>query len=341
MDPEAPPRAPGKSRKSLELVRGLYQRMKLWTTVYRTLAIVAVLAAAGLGIRLAVVNRRMATMRRQAADVFYQMKALELEVGRLAGAAPERAEIRERRAGLEATYADWTRRLEERRTAPADEHAIRAAIARLGEMPLLASEEFVRDVRARIGEWRATPDYARAMREARSAGIPALVESVLVDANLPRDLEWLAFQESRFSPRAVGPETRFGIAKGMWQLMPATARQYGLRIGPLVGEARFDPNDQRHDLRRSTRAAVRYAGDLYQLDAQGSGLLVMACYNAGQTRVLALLRSLPARPSERNFWRLLERYRAQVPDETYGYVVGIVAAAAVAAEPEVFGFVRS
>ena len=46
-----------------------------------------------------------------------------------------------------------------------------------------------------------------------------------------------------------------------------------------------------------------------------------------------LLRTLPATPRDRNFWRLLERYRARVPDETYGYVVGIVAAAAVAAAP--------
>ncbi len=61
-------------------------------------------------------------------------------------------------------------------------------------------------------------------------------------------------------------------------------------------------------------------------------------YNAGQTRVLRLLQSLPATPRERNFWRLLERHRARIPDETYGYVVGVVAAAAVAAEPGVFGF---
>jgi soluble lytic murein transglycosylase-like protein len=126
----------------------------------------------------------------------------------------------------------------------------------------------------------------------------------------------------------------------MWQLMPVTARHYGLRTGPLVGQAQYDPADQRHDALRATGAAVRYLDDLYQLDAQGSGLLVMACYNAGQTRVLRLLRSLPATPRDRNFWRLLERYRSQVPDETYGYVVGVVAAAAVAAEPATFGFPR-
>jgi soluble lytic murein transglycosylase-like protein len=82
---------------------------------------------------------------------------------------------------------------------------------------------------------------------------------------------------------------------------------------------------------RSTGAAVRYVSDLYLLDAQGSGLLVMASYNAGQNRVLRLLRSLPANPRERNFWLLLEHHRDAIPDETYGYVVGVGAAAAVAA----------
>jgi len=81
---------------------------------------------------------------------------------------------------------------------------------------------------------------------------------------------------------------------------------------------------------------VRYVNDLYQADAQGSGLLVMASYNAGQTRVLRLLRTLPATPRDRNFWRLLAAHRDEIPDETYGYVVGIVAAAAVAAEPSAF-----
>ena len=122
----------------------------------------------------------------------------------------------------------------------------------------------------------------------------------------------------------------------MWQLIPATARHYGLRLGPLVGQAMYDPRDQRHDVPRSTSAAVRYMGDLYLLDAQGSGLLVMACYNAGQTRVLRLLRSLPATPRDRNFWQLLARHRDEIPDETYGYVVAIVAASALAAEPAAF-----
>jgi membrane-bound lytic murein transglycosylase D len=321
----------------MELVRRLYERMRWFTRLYRALAVVAVLAAAGFGVRLYYLNRRIESIRRQAADVFYQMKALELQVARLSTDAPERLEYRQRRAGLESVYAEWLNQLDETSSAHADERAIRAAAARLGEAPVLVSDAFIADVRARIAQWRRTPDFANAVRAAAENRYPARIESTLVANSLPPDLVWLAFQESRFLPRAVGPPTRFGIAKGMWQLMPETARQYGLRVGPLVGQPRYDPADQRHDVNRATAAAVRYVGDLYLLDAQGSGLLVMASYNAGQTRVLRLLRSLPASPRERNFWQLLEHHRDEIPDETYGYVVGIVAAAAVAAEPEAFG----
>jgi hypothetical protein len=63
----------------------------------------------------------------------------------------------------------------------------------------------------------------------------------------------------------------------------------------------------------------------------------MASYNWGEGRVVKLLRSLPANPRERNFWRVLQRYRQQVPNETYDYVVSIVSAAAIGENPKLFG----
>jgi len=336
-EPE-PPRGPGKSRKSMELVRALYTRMSIVNRVYRFAAVVLLLATLGLGARLVIVSRRDAANRRQAAELFYQLRALDLAVARLVATAPERRGYLERRQALQALYDEWTRRIGETSTGDAAEQAIRAAIARLGEARVLADDRFIGDVRRKVDEWRRTPTYANALRTATALGYPAMIANALDSAGLPTDLAWVAFQESRFRPRAVGPPTRYGAAKGMWQLLPATARQYGLHLGPLVGQDKYDPADQRHDAVLSTTAAIRYMNDLYLLDAQGSGLLVMACYNAGQTRMLALVRSLPLSPRERNFWRLLERHRKEIPDETYGYVVGIVAAAAVAQAPAVFGF---
>jgi membrane-bound lytic murein transglycosylase D len=328
-------------RKSMELVRHLYERMRTRTLVYRALALLGVIATAAVAARLVYVNHRIESIRAQAADVFYRLKSLELEVARLQPGTPARSAFAAQRARLELVYRDWLGQLERSSSDPRDVRAIRAAAARLGEAPMLVSDAFIAAVRARVAQWRRTGDFTSTLRAATERGFPALVESVLVANSLPADLAWLPFQESRFDPAAIGPPTRFGIAKGMWQLLPSTAREYGLHVGPLVGEPRYDPRDQRFDVRQATGAAVRYVGDLYVAAAQGSGLLVMASYNAGQTLVLRLLRSLPPTPRERNFWQLLKRHRDEIPDETYGYVVGIVAAAAVAADPQAFGMPKT
>jgi hypothetical protein len=327
-------------RKSMEVVRFVYERMRRRTRLYRALAVVGALAALGFAARLVYVNRRIENIRRQAADVFYRLKTLELDVGRLNPGAPERQEYLDRRAKLEGTYSEWEGLLEKSSSDPRDVRAIRAAVFRLGEAPMLVSDGFIADVRRRVAEWRRSGDFTTTVRTAADRGYLALIEKVLIANSLPPELVWLAFQETRFRPDAIGPDTRFGIAKGMWQLLTITARQYGLRVGPLAGQPRFDPRDQRFDVGLATRAAARYVADLYLADAQGSGLLVMAGYNAGQTLVLRLLRSLPATPKDRNFWQLLAHHRDDIPDETYGYVVGIVAATAVATDPQAFGIPR-
>ena len=51
-----------------------------------------------------------------------------------------------------------------------------------------------------------------------------------------------------------------------------------------------------------------------------------------------MLRSMPANPSERNFWKVLEQHRDQVPKETYDYVLSIVSAAVIGENPRLFGF---
>lgn len=78
--------------------------------------------------------------------------------------------------------------------------------------------------------------------------------------------------------------------------------------------------------------------DLYATDAQASGLLIMACYNWGEGRVLPLIRSLPQNPSDRNFWKVLTRYREKIPAETYDYVFSIFSAAVIGEDPKLFGF---
>ena len=85
-------------------------------------------------------------------------------------------------------------------------------------------------------------------------------------------------------------------------------------------------------------AAARYLKDIYSTDAQASGLLVMASYNWGEDKVVRLLRSMPANPRERNFWKVLADHRDKIPDETYNYVYYIFSAAVIGENPKLFGF---
>jgi peptidoglycan lytic transglycosylase D len=136
----------------------------------------------------------------------------------------------------------------------------------------------------------------------------------------------------------VGPPTRWGIAKGMWQLIPETGQRYGLHIGPYYADARIDMADDRLNWEKATIAAADYIKDLYATDAQASGLLVMASYNWGERRVIDWLRKMPLNPRERNFWTFVAKHREEVSMQTYEYVFSILSAAVIGENPRLFGF---
>ena len=209
---------------------------------------------------------------------------------------------------------------------------------RFGESEVNIPKEFVDEVRRYIKLWKTTPRLREAMERAQQNGYGQRIAQILLEHDLPPEFFYLALQESDLNVESVGPRTRFGIAKGMWQFIPGTARDYGLKTGPLVGVGRKDPLDDRHDFEKSTRAAAKYLRRIYMTDAQASGLLVIASYNWGQTKVLRLIRSMPENPRQRNFWQLLVQYRDQIPKETYDYVFSIVSAAVIGESPELFGF---
>lgn len=283
-------------------------------------------------------ERRVRSLRAAAGEVFYAMKSLELDVRRLQASAGPDSSILERRARLQAHYADLLKTLGiySDRT-PEDVKLIYQTIHRLGESEATVPRGFVDEVRKYIKGWDAEQIRSSVAR-ANAQGLGPRVADILLQHHLPREFLFLALQESDFDPKAVGPSTRFGVPKGMWQIIPPTAEAYGLRLGPLQGERRYDPSDERHDVTKATTAAARYLQDLYTTDAQASGLLVMASYNMGETRLRRLIRTLPGSPSKRNFWAVLERHRREIPNETYHYVFRVVAAAVICANPSLFGF---
>ena len=156
-----------------------------------------------------------------------------------------------------------------------------------------------------------------------------LIDEHLEREGLPREFAYLPMIESGFSNTAV---SRAG-AVGMWQFMPATARDYGLRVDRWV--------DERRDPFRATDAAVRHIRDLNR--TFGSSLVAAAAYNGGAgrlTRSLAQLRGVSLREggsaTDQDFFALAGR--GMVAKETQNYVPQLLAAAIIGRDPTRFGF---
>ena len=288
--------------------------------------------------------RRIEAMKQTAEQLFYSMKALELQAGqleelaRLRGDAAQLAALGERQARvaqLQRQYDGFVQDLGTYGKLSEEDRIILRVARTFGECEVAAPTGFVAEVRRFMQRWRASGRMARALRRAGQQGYGPVIAKAFGEAGLSPLYAYVALQESDYDERALGPPTAFGVAKGMWQFIPKTAERYGLRTGPLQGERLFDAADERFEWRKATVAAARYFKDLTTLETQGSGLLAIASYNYGEDRLHRILETLPPSPEARNFWRLLADKR--VPQETYDYVLSIVAAAAICQAPGRFG----
>jgi len=293
-------------------------------------------------------HRQVRQQRKLAADIFYDMKTLEIELAKSIKDAEQRRTVeskkqikafRSKQQQLERNYDRFVDTLNVYRKGLSQEERIILKMARqFGECEVNMPQGFVKEVMKYIEKWKSTQRYEQAIKRAMSRGyIPKIVQT-LSEHDLPPQFFYLALQESNLNPNACGPETRLGIAKGMWQFIPSTADVYNLKTGPLVFEPILDPDDERHDFRKSTLAAARYLRDIYTTDAQASGLLVMASYNWGEDRIIDLIQSMPENPRERNFWQFISQFRDKIPAETYDYVFSIFSAAVIGENPRLFGY---
>lgn len=132
-----------------------------------------------------------------------------------------------------------------------------------------------------------------------------IFEQTLDRYGMPDELKYMAVIESALNPIAV---SRAG-AKGMWQFMYTTAKNYGLEINSYV--------DERLDSFKAADAAARYMYDAYRIF--GDWNLAISSYNCGAGNVNKAIRRCGG---NKDFWSVYE----YLPRETRGYVPAFVGA---------------
>lgn len=154
---------------------------------------------------------------------------------------------------------------------------------------------------------------------ALSRGMPHLprIRAILAEAGLPQDLAYVPIVESAFNPSALSRAK----ARGLWQFIPSTGKQYGLKQDFFV--------DERSSVDKATIAAAQYLKNLYAMF--GDWNLALAGYNAGEGNVQRAIK----RSQTNDFWALAKTrsFRA----ETKNYVPLIHAAIVIAKSPASYG----
>jgi membrane-bound lytic murein transglycosylase D len=140
------------------------------------------------------------------------------------------------------------------------------------------------------------------------------LEAILAEYGVPREFAAVPAIESGYRERARGRHGELGL----WQLRPATARRFGLRVSAR--------NDERTHVDRATRAAARYLAVLHARYEDWP--LALAAYNAGEGRVDRAL----ARSPGATFWELADR--KALPRVSREYVPKILAVVRVTSSPD-------
>lgn len=140
-----------------------------------------------------------------------------------------------------------------------------------------------------------------------------IIEPILESYGVPDDFKYLAMIES-----GLQNITSPAGAKGFWQIMKSTGREYGLEINSNV--------DERYNLILSTKVACEYL--IKAKKKYGSWTLSAAAYNAGMNRISSELE----RQSVDNYYDML------LGQETGRYIFRIIAVKEIINNPKKYGF---
>lgn len=151
----------------------------------------------------------------------------------------------------------------------------------------------------------------------RSGQFMKMARQIFKEEGVPIDITWLGQVESAWKPKAVS----WAAASGLWQFIPGTGRQFGLRQTAWI--------DERNSYEQATRASAKYLKSL-AARYNGNWELAMAAYNTGAGNIDRGI----SRAGSANFWAIYP-YIAQ---ETRNYVPNILATILIAKNPEKYGF---
>ena len=142
------------------------------------------------------------------------------------------------------------------------------------------------------------------------------IEPILKKNGIPDDFKYLCVIES-----SLTNATSSAGAKGFWQFMPETAKEYNLEVSSTV--------DERYDVIKATEAACVYLKKAYA--KFGNWTLVAAAYNRGMAGI----------ERQQIAQNVTDYYDLYLNEETSRYVFRILALKEIMKNPDKYGFVFS
>ncbi|MEX2259321.1 MAG: LysM peptidoglycan-binding domain-containing protein [Woeseia sp.] len=174
-----------------------------------------------------------------------------------------------------------------------------------------------RDVESQLNWFVRHPEYLDRVFNRAQRYLPYITDE-LESRGLPLELALLPIVESAFDPFAYS----HGRASGLWQMIPGTARRFGIRQNWWY--------DGRRDVLDSTNGALDYLAHLHGL-MDGDWLLAIASYNSGEGNVMRAVRRNNASQKPTDFWHL------SLPRETSAYVPKLLALVEIVRDPAKYG----
>lgn len=144
-----------------------------------------------------------------------------------------------------------------------------------------------------------------------------MIQTRIEERGLPQAVKWIPMVESWFRNSAVSSRN----AAGLWQLMPATARAFGLRIDNWI--------DERKDPEKSTDAALDYLEYLYE--RTDCWFLAFAAYHSGEGCIYRAIRN----NGTEDYWEMAAN--REFSSHTRFYVAAIMALALIERNTEKYG----